>query len=81
MSNSKLMFSLKISSTGILFCLATTLLLFKPSATNAQAIEQSDVGERLNLESLNVKSDAQKLAQFEREEVEVDVVEPVGTEN
>lgn len=74
------MFSLNTKSTGIFFCLATILLLLKPSAANAQAIAQPDVDDGQSLKSLNVKSNTRKLAQFEREEIEVDVVEPVDTE-
>lgn len=62
------------------FCLATTLLLLKPLSVNAQSLEQSDVRDRNRLESLNVRSDAKELAQFNREEIEVEVEEPVDTE-
>lgn len=73
------MFFLKARSTGLLLCLASTLLLLKPLSADAQAIKQSDVWDGKSLESFNVKSDAQKLVQFKREEVKVDVVEPVET--
>lgn len=72
------MFYTNTRSTGIFFCLGA-LLLLKPLSVNAQSIEPSNVSDRQNLESLNVKSDAEKLAQFEREEVEVDIVEPIET--
>ena len=72
------MFSLKTKSTG-LFCLATTLLLLKPLSADAQSVQTSDASDRQNLESFNVKVDAKKLAQFRREEVQLDVVEPVNT--
>ncbi|WP_150109188.1 hypothetical protein [Stanieria cyanosphaera] len=73
------MFFLKTKPTGLFFCFVTTLLLLKPLSVNAQSIKPSNVSDRRNLESLNIKSDAEKLAQFEREEVEVDIVEPIET--
>lgn len=74
------MFSLNTKSTGLLFCLATTLLLLEPLSANAQATERSGVRNAKSLGSSIIKSDAKKLAQFEPEEVEVDVVEPVNRE-
>lgn len=71
------MFSLNTKSTGIFFCLATILFLLKPLSAKAQLVEQSDVFDKQDFRSLNVKADAKKLAQFEPEGVEVDVVEPV----
>ena len=69
----------KTKSTGLFFCLATTLLLLEPLSANAQSVQPSDVSDKQSLESFNVKSNTRKLAQFRREEVEVDVVEPVDT--
>ncbi len=74
------MFSLKTKSTCLFFGFATILLLLKPLAANAQATEQSGVSNAKSLGSLIVKSNAKKLAQFERENVEVDVVEVVNRE-
>ena len=48
------MFSLKIKSTGLLFCFATTLLLLKPLSVNAQSVRPSNVSDRQSLESFNV---------------------------
>ena len=67
----------KIKSNWLFLCAVITLFLLKPSAINAQTTEQAEVPNGKGLESLNVRSDAKKLAQFEREEVEVDIIEPV----
>ena len=71
------MFSLKTRLAGLLFCLAATLLLLEPLSVDAQSLERLDVRDGKSLESLNVRSNAKKFAQFEREEVEVDVIEPI----
>ena len=76
MRSSSVMFFLKTKSTGLFFCFAT-LLLLKPLSVEARPIERLDVRDNESLESLNVKPNVKKLAQFRREEVEVDVVEPV----
>lgn len=75
------MFSRKTKSTCLLFGFAAILLLLKPLAANAQSREQSDVSEAKNLRSLNVKTDAKKLAQYNRErEIEVEFGEPVDAQ-
>ena len=71
------MFSRKTKSTCLLFSFAAILLLLKPLAANAQSLEQSDVWDANSLRSLNVKADAKKLAQYNREEIEVEYGEPV----